>query len=152
MYFRHVAGLAELTAAHVRLAGPQAETPLKADRVVTGMLMGAGSIGDMNLLRACGLHHVLTEVRAPSTLGSFMRSFDHGTVRRLPPVHRRLLPGLARRARGLNVLAAGISARTATTPLITGTRLRGGSASGTRGAASLHHRAEQRHRGGRSQR
>lgn len=57
MYFRHVAGLAELTAAHVRLAGPQAETPLKADRVVTGMLMGAGSIDDMNLLRACGLHH-----------------------------------------------------------------------------------------------
>jgi hypothetical protein len=35
------------------------------------------------------------------------------------------------------VLAAGVSARTAATPLITGTRLRGGSAGGTRGAASF---------------
>jgi hypothetical protein len=35
------------------------------------------------------------------------------------------------------VLAAGVSARTAGTPLITGTRLRGGSAGGTRGAASF---------------
>jgi hypothetical protein len=175
------AGLAELTAAHVRLAGPQAAgTPLKVGCLVTGMLMGADSIDDMNLLRDCGLHHVFTEVRAPSTLGSFLRSFDHGTVRQLPAVHRRLLPGLARRApllpgkdvlayldvdacqrrvyghkkqgaafgparvgskvvtvRGLNVLAAGISTRTATTPLITGTRLRGGSASDTRGAASF---------------
>ena len=35
------------------------------------------------------------------------------------------------------MLAARISTRTATTPLITGTRLRGGSASDTRGAASF---------------
>ena len=35
------------------------------------------------------------------------------------------------------MLAAGISTRTATTPLITGTRLRGGSAHDTRGAASF---------------
>lgn len=35
------------------------------------------------------------------------------------------------------MLAAGVSTRTATTPLITGTRLRGGSAGGTRGAASF---------------
>jgi hypothetical protein len=181
MRLADAAGLAELTAAHVRLAGPQAaDTPLKVGCLVTGMLMGADSIDDMNLLRDCGLQHVFTEVRAPSTLGSFLRSFDHGTVRQLQAVHRRLLPGLARRApllpgkdilayldvdacqrrvyghkkqgaafgparvgskvvtvRGLNVLAAGISTRTATTPLITGTRLRGGSASDTRGAASF---------------
>ena len=181
MRLADAAGLAELTAAHVRLAGPQAaDTPLKVGCLVTGMLMGADSIDDMNLLRDCGLHHVFAEVRPPSTLGSFLRSFDHGTVRQLQAVHRRLLPGLARRApllagkdvlayldvdacqrrvyghkkqgaafgparvgskvvtvRGLNVLAAGISTRTATTPLITGTRLRGGSASDTRGAASF---------------
>jgi hypothetical protein len=175
------AGLADLTAAHVRLAGPQAASaPLTVGCLVTGMLMGADSIGDMGLLRGCGLQHVFTEVRAPSTLGSFLRSFDHGTVRQLQAVHRRLLPGLARRApllpgkdalayldvdacqrrvygykkqgaafgparigskvvtvRGLNVLAAGVSTRTATTPLITGTRLRGGSAGDTRGAASF---------------
>jgi hypothetical protein len=181
MRLADAAGLAELTAAHVRLAGPQAaDTPLKAGCLVTGMLMGADSAGDMDLLRDCGLHHVFTEVRTPSTLGSFLQSFDHGTVRQLQAVHRRLLPGLARRApllpgrdvlaclgagacqrrvyghkkqgaafgparagskvvtvRGLNVLAAGISARAAATPLITGTRLRGGSASDTRGAASF---------------
>ena len=50
------------------------------------------------MLRDCGLHHVFTEVRAPSTLGSFLRAFDHGTVRQLQAVHRRLLPGLTRRA------------------------------------------------------
>ena len=181
MRLADAAGLADLTAAHVRLAGPQAaHAPLKVGCLVTGMLMGADSIDDMNLLRDCGLLHVFTEVRAPSTLGSFLRSFDHGTVRQLQAVHRRLLPGLARRApllpgrevlayldvdacqrrvygyhkqgaafgparigskvvtvRGLNVLAAGVSTRTATTPLITGTRLRGGSASDTRGAASF---------------
>jgi len=171
MRLADAAGLADLTAAHVRLAGPQAaDTPLKAGCLVTGMLMGADSIDDMDLLRDCGLHHVFTEVRAPSTLGSFLRCFDHGTVRQLPAVHRRLLPGrdvlayldadaCQRRAcghkkqgaasgparigskvvtvRGLNVLAAGVSTRTATTPLITGTRLRGGSAGGTRGAASF---------------
>jgi hypothetical protein len=181
MRLADAAGLAELTAVHVRLAGPQAaDTPLKVGCLVTGMLMGADSIDDMNLLRDCGLQHVFTEVRAPSTLGSFLRAFDHGTVRQLPAVHRRLLPGLARRApllpgrdvlayldvdacqrrvyghkkqgaafgparvgskvvtvRGLNVLAAGISTRAAATPLITGTRLRGGSASDTRGAASF---------------
>jgi hypothetical protein len=181
MRLADAAGLADLTAAHVRLAGPQAASaPLKVGCLVTGMLMGADSIGDMGLLRDCGLQHVFTEVRAPSTLGSFLRSFDHGTVRQLQAVHRRLLPGLARRApllpgkdvlayldvdacqrrvygykkqgaafgparigskvvtvRGLNVLAAGVSTRTATTPLITGTRLRGGSAGDTRGAASF---------------
>lgn len=181
MRLADAAGLADLTAAQVRLSGPQAaHAPLKVGCLVTGMLMGADSVDDMNLLRDCGLAHVLTEVRAPSTLGSFLRSFDHGTVRQLQAVHRRLLPGLARRApllpgrevlayldvdacqrrvygyhkqgaafgparigskvvtvRGLNVLAAGVSTRTATTPLITGTRLRGGSASDTRGAASF---------------
>jgi hypothetical protein len=39
-------------------------SPLKIGCLVTGMLMGADSIDDMNLLRDCGLHHVLTEVRA----------------------------------------------------------------------------------------
>ena len=181
MRLADAAGLTDLTAAHVHPSGPQAaNTPLKIGCLVTGMLMGADSIDDMDLLRDSGLHHIFTEVRAPSTLGSFLRSFDHGTVRQLQAVHRRLLPGLTRRApllpgrdvlayldvdacqrrvygpkkqgaafsparigskvvpvRGLNVLASGVSTRLATTPLITGTRLRGGSAGDTRGAASF---------------
>ena len=181
MRLADAAGLTDLTAAHVHPSGPQAaSTPLKIGCLVTGMLMGADSIDDMNLLRDSGLYHIFTEIRAPSTLGSFLRSFDHGTVRQLQAVHRRFLPGLTRRApllpgrdvlacldvdacqrrvygpkkqgaafgparigskvvsvRGLNVLAGGVSTRLVTTPLITGTRLRGGSAGDTRGAASF---------------
>ena len=99
MRLADAAGLTDLTAAHVHPSGPQAaNTPLKIGCLVTGMLMGADSIDDMDLLRDSGLHHIFTEVRAPSTLGSFLRSFDHGTVRQLQAVHRRLLPGLTRRA------------------------------------------------------
>jgi hypothetical protein len=39
-------------------------SPLKIGCLVTRMLMGADSIYDTNLLRDCGLHHVLIEVRA----------------------------------------------------------------------------------------
>jgi hypothetical protein len=93
------AGPAMRLAGAAGLAGLQAaDTPLKAGCLVVGMLMGAGSTGDMGLLRDCGLHHVFAGVRAPSAVGSFLRSFDHGTVRQLQAVYRRLLPGLARRA------------------------------------------------------
>ena len=36
--------------------------PLKIGCLVTGMLMGADSIDDMNVLRDGGLHHVFAEV------------------------------------------------------------------------------------------
>ena len=36
-------------------------------------------------------------IRAPSTLGSFLRGFDHGNVRQLAAVHRRVLAELAAR-------------------------------------------------------
>ena len=180
MRLADAAGLDRLAAGHVRVAGPQAaSTPLKIGCLVTGMLMGADSIDDMNVLRDGGLHHVFAEVRAPSTLGSFLRAFGHGNVRQLDAVHRRLLAGLAARApllpgkdvlayldidacqrrvygvtkqgaafgatkiqgkvvtvRGLNLLASALSTRTGA-PLMSGVRLRGGSANDTRGAASF---------------
>jgi hypothetical protein len=37
-------------------------------------------------------------IRAPSTLGSFLRAFDHGNMRQLAAVHRRVLVELAARA------------------------------------------------------
>jgi hypothetical protein len=40
-------------------------------------------------------------VRAPSTLGSYLRSFSHGHVQQLDAVSARLLAGLARRVPGL---------------------------------------------------
>ena len=106
MRLADAAGLDRLVAGHVGLAGAQAaSTPLKIGCLVTGMLMGADSIDDMNVLRDCGLHHVLTEVRAPPALGSFLRAFHHGNVRQLDAVHRRLLAGHQRasRAAGLAV-------------------------------------------------
>ncbi len=99
MRLADAAGLDRLAARHVSVGGPQAAgTPLKIGCLVTGMLMGADSTDDMNVLRDCGLHHVLAEVRAPSTPGSFLRAFSHGSVRQLDAVHRRLLAGLAARA------------------------------------------------------
>src|ERR1039457_4820480 len=74
MRLADAAGLDRLVAGHVSVAGPQAaSTPLKIGCLVTGMLLGADSIDDMNVLRDCGLHHGLAAVRAPSTLGSFLR-------------------------------------------------------------------------------
>jgi len=42
-----------------------------------------------------GWPRVFTDVRAPSTLGTFLRSFTFGHVRRLDAVHTRVLAGLA---------------------------------------------------------
>jgi hypothetical protein len=47
----------------------------KASCLVAGMLAGADSIADMDLLRSEGLPDLFDGVRAPSTLGTFPRSF-----------------------------------------------------------------------------
>ena len=51
--------------------------------MVAGMLAGADSIDDLDVLRHGGMRRVLSEVRAPSTLGTFLRSFSFGHVRQL---------------------------------------------------------------------
>ncbi len=83
-----------------RCADPVAEfEQLALDPLVSpAMLLGADSIEDMNRLRDGALTSVIGQVRAPSTLGSFLRAFDFGNVRQLQAVHRRLLAGLARHA------------------------------------------------------
>ena len=49
------AGLAELTTSHVRVPGEQGANPgLKVAALVAGMVGGADSIGDMDLLRRDG--------------------------------------------------------------------------------------------------
>lgn len=54
---------------------------------VHGMLAGAGSIDDMNVLRAGSTSLVLGHgVMAPSTLGTFLRAFTFGHVRQLDRV------------------------------------------------------------------
>jgi hypothetical protein len=59
------------------------------------MVAGSDCIDDMDLLRHGAIPDTVGGIRAPSTLGSFLRRFDHGNVRQLGAVHRRVLAGLA---------------------------------------------------------
>jgi Transposase DDE domain group 1 len=103
------AGLGDLAGEHVRIARPCGVNPhLKVSCLVAGMIAGADSIEDMGLLRHGALPALFGGVRAPSTLGSFLRAFTWGNVLQLGKVHRELLAELARRAPllpGADVLA-----------------------------------------------
>jgi len=93
------AGLAGLVAEHVRPGGPcGVNAQLKIPCVVAGMAAGADSIDDMDLLRHGAMPDLFGGIRAPSTLGSHLRSFTWGNVRQLEAVNRLLLGELARRA------------------------------------------------------
>jgi len=61
------------------------------------MVAGADSIEGMDLLRHGGMARLFTGVYAPSTLGSFLRSFAFGHVRQLDAVAARLVADLAGR-------------------------------------------------------
>jgi hypothetical protein len=174
------AGLGDLVAEHVRIGrrcGVNAQ--VKVPCVVAGMIGGADSIDDLGLLRHGAMGALFGGVRAPSTLGSFLRSFTWGNVLQLGKVSRVVLGELARRApllpgkdvlafvdidsqqkrvyghkkqgagfghtkiqgksllvRGLNALVATISTPLGA-PVVAATRLRGGSAASSRGAASF---------------
>jgi Transposase DDE domain group 1 len=93
------AGLLALARKHVTVAGPgAANADLKVGCLVAGMAAGADSIDDMDMLRHGAMTEVFAGVRAPSTLGSFLRSFTWGNVLQLGKVSRVLLAELARRA------------------------------------------------------
>ena len=67
----------------------------KVAALVAGMVAGADSIEDMDLLRHGGMGRLFTGLYAPSTLGSFLRSFAFGHVRQLDAVAARLVADLA---------------------------------------------------------
>jgi hypothetical protein len=93
------AGLADLVEAHVRPGGPcGVNAQLKVPCLVAGMAAGADSIDDMDLLRHGAMPDLFGGIRAPSTLGSHLRSYTWGNVRQLEAVNRLLLGELARRA------------------------------------------------------
>ncbi len=71
---------------------------VKVPCLVAGMIGGADSIDDLDLLRHGAMPALFGGVRAPSTLGSFLRSFTWGNVLQLGKVNRLLLAELARRA------------------------------------------------------
>ena len=92
------AGLADLVEARVRPGGPcGVNAQLKIPCLVAGMAAGADSIDDMDLLRHGAMPGLFGGIRAPSTLGSHLRSFTWGDVRQLEAVSRLLLGELARR-------------------------------------------------------
>ncbi len=70
---------------------------IKVPALVAGMVAGADSIDDMDLLRHGGMGRLFAGIRAPSTLGTFLRTFTFGHVRQLDSVAAAFLTGLAER-------------------------------------------------------
>jgi hypothetical protein len=91
-------GLHAAVAGRVRLPGDTGSNPAgKVATIVAGMLAGADSIDDLDVARHGGMRSLFTGVYAPSTLGSFLRTFTHGHVRQLQAAARDTLVGLAGR-------------------------------------------------------
>jgi len=70
---------------------------VKLTALVAGRVTGADSIDDMDVLRHGATGRLFGGVRAPSTLGTFLRTFTFGHVRQLDAVASRTLAGLAAR-------------------------------------------------------
>jgi hypothetical protein len=66
----------------------------KAMSIVAGMCAGAECIDDLDMLRTGGTYRLFGGIYAPSTLGSFLRSFTHGHVRQLQAASRRFTANL----------------------------------------------------------
>jgi hypothetical protein len=163
-------GLHETTGAALSVPSPNAAAKVAA--VVAGMVAGADSIDDLDRLRHGGMGRLFGGIRAPSTLGTFLRAFTFGHVRQLDKVAAGLVVSLAghtpllrdadrvcfvdvddtvkptygyakqgagygyTHVKGLNALIGTVSTPTSA-PVIAATRLRKGSTSSARGAASL---------------
>jgi hypothetical protein len=93
------AGLTDLVAEHVMPGGEcGVNAHLKVGCLVAGMAAGADSIDDMDLLRHGAMDALFGGVRAPSTLGSHLRSYTWGNVSQLEQAGRWFLAELARQA------------------------------------------------------
>ena len=87
-------GLSELTDSHLDLGGApgRANVGDKLMTLVASALAGGDCIDDADMLRVGGTGRVMGfAVKAPSTLGTFLRSFRWGHVRQLDRVSRELL-------------------------------------------------------------
>jgi hypothetical protein len=95
-------GLSELLDEHVRFtsevvrSGAANPTP-KLTSIIGGLLAGADSIGDLDVIRSGGTHRLFGGVYAPTTLGTLLREFTGGHVRQLQAVQGRHLLALAQR-------------------------------------------------------
>src|SRR5450759_4992977 len=90
------AGLYDLVEQHLTVPGKAASNPtIKVAALVAGMVAGADSISDMDVLRHGGMGRVFSGLRAATTLGTHLRGYRFGHVRQLDAVASRLLVNLA---------------------------------------------------------
>ncbi|WP_181442568.1 IS1380 family transposase [Streptomyces tateyamensis] len=93
-------GLPALVEDRLRIEGTDnsagANPAAKVMTLVAAMCAGADSIDDTDRLRHGAMGRLFGGVRAPSTLGTFLRAFTHGHNRQLHSVHRDFLARLAR--------------------------------------------------------
>jgi hypothetical protein len=87
-------GLAEVIDRRIRLAAHRANSATKALTVVGSMLLGGDSVADTALLQAGATGEVFDQLRAPSTIGSWLRAFKWSNVREFDAVTRELLARL----------------------------------------------------------
>ena len=105
-------GLAELIGDRVwfkasKVASAGVNPAGKLTAIIAGMVAGADSIDDLDLLRCGGMARLFTDVYAPATLGQHLREFSHGHALQLASVLRAhlvtlvgstgLLPGISQR-------------------------------------------------------
>jgi hypothetical protein len=94
-------GLPDLVSEHVAITGAAnsagANPAAKVMSLLAGMVAGADSIDDIDGLRHAGNQIMFDQIRAPSTLGTFLRAFTYGHVQQLNAVLRQALITLAER-------------------------------------------------------
>ncbi|GAA3373796.1 IS1380-like element ISMsm11 family transposase [Streptomyces sannanensis] len=92
-------GLPRMVTEKVKLTGAKngagAAADAKVTSIVGGMAAGADSIDDLAMLRHGAMPAMFGGIRAPSTLGAFLRAFTHGHALQLHAVHRGFLAELA---------------------------------------------------------
>ena len=96
-----LAGAAGIDSLLAGLTVPSPNAVVKTTSLVAAMLAGADCIDDTDVLRHGGMGRVFTGIRAPSTLGTFLRAFTHGHVQQLDRAGAGLLGGLAARVPAL---------------------------------------------------
>lgn len=98
------AGLHDLVDDHVTVPGTTgANASAKVSAIIAGMIAGADSISDLDVLRHGGMGRIFTGGRAATTLGTHLRGYRFGNVRQLDAVAARLVARLA----GLAPILAG---------------------------------------------
>lgn len=96
MRLAQACGLHRLLAGLVCLGTSVGTNPAgKITSIIAGMMAGADSIDDLDVVRHGGMPTLFGGVYAPSTLGSFLRAFTFGHVRQLGAVARQFLVQLA---------------------------------------------------------